>query len=73
MRIETKTEIWVVTDPGEMSTIHDILYKTDLLGLQNLMRGRDVDVQYDNMVVYARQDAAQADALGRLNRRGVRP
>ena len=64
MRIDPKTPIWVVTDPGPDSTLADVCFQTTLDGLRLQFAGElSMD---DRPVVFTAEDEAREDARNRL-------
>ena len=64
MRIDPKTPIWVVTDPGPDSTLPDICFATTLDGLRlQFAGGLAMDAR---PVVFTTEDEAREEARDRL-------
>lgn len=64
MRIDPKTPIWVVTDPGPDSTLADVCFETTLDGLRlQFAGGLSMD---DRPVVFTTEDEAREEARNRL-------
>ncbi len=64
MRIDPKTPIWVVTDPGPDSTLADVCFQTTLDGLRlQFAGGLSMD---DRPVVFTTKDEAREEARNRL-------
>lgn len=64
MRIDPKTPIWVVTDPGPDSTLADICFETTLDGLRLQFAGGLT--MGDRPVVFTTEDEAREEARDRL-------
>lgn len=66
MKIE---KLWVVCDPSEDSTLDDILYATDALGLAELAIGTGAAAwKREHTTLYTEEREARRDAEGRLAR-----
>lgn len=64
MRIDPKTPIWVVTDPGPDSTLADVCFQTTLDGLRlQFAGGLSMD---DRPVIFTAEDEAREEARNRL-------
>ena len=64
MRIDPKTPIWVVTDPGPDSTLADVCFQTTLDGLRlQFAGGLTMD---DRPVVFTTENEAREEARNRL-------
>jgi len=64
MRIDPKTPVWVVTDPGADSTLADVCFQTTLDGLRlQFAGGLSMD---DRPVVFTTEDEAREEARNRL-------
>ena len=64
MRIDPKTPIWVVTDPGPDSTLADVCFQTTFDGLRlQFAGGLSMD---DRPVVFTAGDEAREEARNRL-------
>jgi len=64
VKIDPKTPIWVVTDPGPDSTLADVCFQTNLDGLRlQFAGGLSMD---DRPVVFTMEDEAREDARNRL-------
>ncbi|MFM8386654.1 MAG: hypothetical protein ACKOCB_07575 [Planctomycetia bacterium] len=64
MRIDAKTPIWVVSDPGPASTLPDVCFQTTLDGLRlQFAGGLTMD---DNPTVFTSGEEAHEDAKNRL-------
>ena len=64
MRIDPKTPIWVVTDPGPDSTLADVCFQTTLDGLRlQFAGGLTMD---DRPVVFMTENEAREEARNRL-------
>ena len=62
MKIDQKTPIWVVTDPGPDSTLADVCFETTLDGLRlQFAGGLSMD---DRPVVFTTEDEAREEARG---------
>jgi hypothetical protein len=62
MRIDPKTPVWVVTDPGPDSALADVCFETTLDGLRlQFAGGLTMD---DRPVVFTTEDEAHTDAQG---------
>lgn len=64
MRIDSKSPIWVVVDPGPDSTLPDICFATTLDGIRlHFAGGLPMD---DQPAVFTSQEEAHEDAKNRL-------
>jgi|GEM_PF-2433131 len=64
MRIDPKTPIWVVTDPGPDSTFADVCFETTLDGLRlQFAGGLTMD---DRPVAFTTENEAREEARNRL-------
>ena len=69
MIIESTDKFWVVTNPTPDSVIEDILFQTDLKGLENQIIGAErggYRMTDRDMVIHFDDIAARADAEERL-------
>ena len=64
MRIDPKTPIWVVTDPGPDSTLADVCFQTTLDGLRlQFAGGLSMD---QRPTLFTTRDEAHEEAMNRL-------
>lgn len=68
--------VWCVLNPGPSSVIDDVLFATTAAGLMRYAIGAHAggcDPTAEGLTLYAKEDDARADALGRIRDRDVHP
>ena len=69
MKITVDDKFWVVTNPNEASVIEDVLFQTDLKGLENQIVGANrggYNMTDIGMTIYSDEGPARQDAEKRL-------
>jgi hypothetical protein len=70
-RIDAGTRMWVATEPCEVSVLGDVLFQTDLAGLELHFLG-GLKVKRDRPVIHFTEAAARTDAEARLAARDAK-